>query len=149
MKRKIYVASSWRNSLQPDVVKALRIQGHEVYDFRHPRPGNDGFGWSQMDADWLNWTPERFVDRLYSSPVARAGFLLDKAALDWCDTCVCILPSGRSAHLELGYAVGRGKATYVLLQPEKFEPELMYLLCDRVVCSLDELLPLTGMADAA
>lgn len=33
---KIYVASSWRNQHQPQVVSFLREQGHEVYDFRHP-----------------------------------------------------------------------------------------------------------------
>lgn len=33
---KIYVASSWRNQYQPQVVRFLHEQGHEVYDFRHP-----------------------------------------------------------------------------------------------------------------
>ena len=36
---KIYVASSWRNAFYPDVVKALREAGHEVYDFRNPPTG--------------------------------------------------------------------------------------------------------------
>lgn len=31
---KIYVASSWRNVFQQDVVGILRDLGHEVYDFR-------------------------------------------------------------------------------------------------------------------
>jgi hypothetical protein len=34
MKRKIYVASSWRNEYYPEVVEKLREAGHEVYDFR-------------------------------------------------------------------------------------------------------------------
>ena len=33
---KIYVASSWRNSYQQDVVSFLRNEGHEVYDYTHP-----------------------------------------------------------------------------------------------------------------
>ncbi len=32
MQRKIYVASSWRNPAQPEVVSALRSAGHLVYD---------------------------------------------------------------------------------------------------------------------
>lgn len=32
-----------------------------------------------------------------------------------CDLCVLVLPCGRSAHLELGYAVGAGKVTIVLI----------------------------------
>ena len=33
MKRKIYVASSWRNGYYPDVVTKLREAGHDVYGF--------------------------------------------------------------------------------------------------------------------
>ena len=33
---KIYVASSWRNVFQQDVVAILRDLGHEVYDFKNP-----------------------------------------------------------------------------------------------------------------
>lgn len=40
---KIYVASSWRNSFQLDVVSFLRNEGHEVYDFKNPPHGNGGF----------------------------------------------------------------------------------------------------------
>lgn len=42
----IYVASSWRNLLQPGIVVALRRCGHDVYDFRNPAPGNKGFAWA-------------------------------------------------------------------------------------------------------
>ncbi len=144
MKRKIYVASSWRNALQIDVVGALITQGHEVYDFRNPQPSDSGFAWSEIDPNWQSWSPGDLVEHLRHNAIARRGFLLDKHGLDWCDTCVCVLPCGRSAHLELGYAVGAGKSTYVLLQPEKFEPELMYLLCDNIVTSIQELLNQTG-----
>jgi len=48
----IYVASSWRNTHQPSVVAALREAGHDVYDFRNPRPGDHGFHWSMIDPDW-------------------------------------------------------------------------------------------------
>jgi hypothetical protein len=138
--RRIYVASSWRNAIQPDVVSALRAEGHEVYDFRNPAPDNNGFGWRQVDGDAANWTPRRFAQLVTSHPVAAAGFALDKAALDWCDTCVLVLPSGRSAHLEAGYACGQGKHVFVLLQEDKFEPELMYLLADGIGCSIGDML---------
>lgn len=36
---KIYVASSWRNVFQQDVVGILRDLGHEVYDFKNPPHG--------------------------------------------------------------------------------------------------------------
>ena len=56
---KIYVASSWRNQHQPQVVSFLREQGHEVYDFRHPA-GKTGFQWSQIDEDWENWSTDQY-----------------------------------------------------------------------------------------
>jgi len=33
---KIYLASSWRNQYQADVLAALRVSGAEVYDFKNP-----------------------------------------------------------------------------------------------------------------
>ena len=96
---KIYVASSWRNNLQPRVVVALREAGHEVYDFRHPAPGNTGFRWSEIAPDWEDWTAEQFREAL-SHPVAARGFGFDMAALANSDACVLVLPCGRSAHLE-------------------------------------------------
>lgn len=138
--RKIYVASSWRNTLQPEIVRFLRSNGHEVYDFRNPMPGNHGFAWSQIDPDWVNWTPVKFAEIIQSSPIALDGFRLDKQGLDWCDTCVLVLPCGRSAHLEAGYACGQGKRVIFLLQENQFEPELMYLLGNSLVCFPSDLL---------
>jgi len=133
-RKKIYVASSWRNPIQQEIVQVLREDGHEVYDFRNPSPGNHGFAWSEVNADWLQWTPEQFIRDLYGDHESvKRGFALDKGALDWADTCVLVLPCGRSAHLEAGYAAGKGKLTVFYLHPEKFEPELMYLLGDGCV----------------
>ena len=49
---KIYVASSWRNPYQPEVVAALRKAGHEVYDFRNPKDNPGGFHWADVDENW-------------------------------------------------------------------------------------------------
>lgn len=140
MARRIYLASSWRNAAQPALVATLRAAGHEVYDFRNPAEGQNGFAWSAIDREWLTWEPEQFAKLLRTHPVAQEGFGHDKRALDWCDTCVLLLPSGRSAHLEAGYAAGQGKQVVTLLAAEGFEPELMYLLGDAVVTSEDEML---------
>jgi hypothetical protein len=137
MSLRIYVASSWRNQLQQKVVWALRSDGHEVYDFRNPAIGLGGFAWSDIDLKWQQWTTEQMAEAL-KHPIARQGFALDMAALALCDSCVLAMPCGRSAHLELGYAVGAGKWTAVL-QEERAEPELMYAMCSLITTSLDEL----------
>jgi len=139
--RRIYVASSWRNPIQQEIVKALREAGHEVYDFRNPAPGNNCFRWSEVNADWLQWTPEQFAADLYSGhPAVERGFAFDNGALDWADTCVLVLPCGRSAHLEAGYAAGQGKLTLFFLHPDKFEPELMYRLGDGCITDVLSLI---------
>lgn len=147
MARKIYVASSWRCETQPTVVKALRDQGHEVYDFRNPAGMfggvQDGFAWSEIDPEWQDWTIDAYRERLAHGR-AVAGFDADFAAMKWADTFVLVLPCGRSAHLEAGWAIGQGRPTAILLSQDRFEPELMYRMADRLCVSLDELLNWTG-----
>lgn len=122
MKKKIYVASSWRNPDQPWLVALLLTHGHEVYDFRNP-PGGTGFAWKSIDPNWELWTTEEYRAAL-EHPLAVAGFASDAGALEWCDTCVLLLPSGRSAHLEAGWAAGSGRALAILTQ-DGLLPELM------------------------
>ena len=125
---KIYVASSWRNAHQPSVVAALREHDYDVYDFRNPSAGDSGFDWSQIDSDWQTWSLGDFVEALRSERAERS-FRHDRNALDWCDCCVLVLPSGASAHLEAGWCAGRGKPVLVFA-PELCRPELMYKLFD-------------------
>lgn len=80
---KIYVASSWRNQHQPQVVSFLREQGHEVYDFRHPA-GKTGFQWSQIDENWENWSTDQYRAAL-EHPIAQAGFKSDFDAMQWAE----------------------------------------------------------------
>ena len=134
--RKIYLASSWRNPEQPSVLAALRRDGHAVYDFKNPRPGNTGFSWSAIDPEWKSWTGEQYVAAL-DHPIAKAGFASDFNAMKWADAFLLLLPCGRSAHLELGWAVGAGKMTIILTRDGE-EPELMAKMCDHICTSLDE-----------
>lgn len=134
---KIYVASSWRNPYQPEVVKKLRAQGHEVYDFRNPEEGNNGFAWSDIDPDWENWSTEEYKKAL-EHPVAKAGFKHDFDAMKWADCCVMVLPCGRSANTEAGWMKGAGKKVFVY-QPIKQEPELMYKIYDGILTDIEDL----------
>ena len=123
---KVYVASSWRNKRQPAVVTALRLDGHEVYDFRNP-PNRSGFAWAQIDPNWETWTVEQYIGHL-DHPEAVAGFAEDIGALTDAEVTVLVMPCGRSAHLELGYAAGAGQRTAILV--DESEPELMYKMAD-------------------
>jgi hypothetical protein len=137
---KIYLASSWRNESYPSVLAALRTAGHNVYDFR---AGNYRSDCHESHADYV---------RAPRSRAASKQFNAELAALDACYVCVLLLPCGRSAHLEAGYAAGRGKQ--VVVYPDaKPEFELMYRLTNGFVDSIPNLLtslasPAGGVADA-
>ena len=132
----IYIASSWRNKYQPAVVEMLRDMGHDVYDFRHPALGDDGFHWSEIDPGWKHWTLAGYLAGL-DTTTARNGFQSDFDAMAMADLCVLALPCGRSAHLEAGYFVGAGKKLVICIVG-MIEPELMYSMAG-AVCGGDSL----------
>lgn len=135
---KIYVASSWRNPYQPEVVETLRQLGHEVYDFRNPKEGDSGFAWSEVDPLWEYWTTEEYIEAL-EHPISEKGFQNDFDAMKWADCCVMVLPCGRSANTEAGWMKGAGKKVFVF-QPSPQEPELMYKIYDAIIPSSRELI---------
>ena len=133
----IYVASSWRNPFFLDVVSRLRDAGHEVYDFRNPPHGGEGFRWTDIDENAPHWSFDQYAEGLHH-PLAERQFKADLDALSWADTCILVLPCGRSAHTEAGWMAGAGKRVFVYI-PEMVEPELMYKLFDGVYGSMEDL----------
>jgi hypothetical protein len=141
--RTIYVASSWRNEFQPEVVLVLRTLGHEVYDFRGAGDGWDashgvgGFAWSAIDANWKHWSAVEYVNAL-SHPLAQAGFERDMNAMIRADTCIFVMPCGPSASMEMGWACGAWKrvAAYI---PAMREPDLMVKMAALVTTKWEEI----------
>jgi hypothetical protein len=145
----VYVASSWRNPIYPAVIATLKAAGIPHYDFRNPADGA-GFSWEQIEPDHtidrVGQTSAETYTRMLDHPIARAGFESDFAAMEKADTFVLVLPCGRSAHLELGWAVGQGKSTAILLE-DPLEPELMYRMVDHLSVDLLDLLAWLGVED--
>lgn len=198
----IYVASSWRNPMQPGVCAALRSAGIDHYDFKNPE-GGTGSSWKQVktedgpgsiahcehcgqeiaystfiglgfwepdvDNDPVVWrhtksgyaacttgfaSPKKGSDweavdeylTMIEHPRAIEGFEADFAAMNRADTFVLVLPCGKSAHLELGWAIGAGKRTAILLE-DPVEPELMYRMAGHLAPSLLDLLGWLGVED--
>lgn len=140
---KLYIASSWRNNFYPEVVKRLREEGFDVYDFRNPPSGDSGFKWHFVGEDWQEWTPEQYREKL-NHPLAERQFMNDLEAINSCDACVLVLPCGRSAHTEAGWFAGKGKKIIAYI-PTKEEPELMYKLFDGIACTLEELIDMLNL----
>jgi len=138
----IYVASSWKNPLQPELVQLLREHGHEVYDFRNPKEGETGFNWSMVDPSWEDWTVNEFAAHL-QDPLCRKNFTFDYSALQKCDVVVLLLPSGNDAHSEAAWAKGASKVT-IIHCPWKldFSPGLMYKMHNALTSVDSQLLRL-------
>jgi hypothetical protein len=141
---RIYVASSWRNPHQPTMVEYLRHRGHAVYDFRNP-PNGAGFGWEEVSGPVGRKPTVAEYRQMLAHPRAAQGYLSDYRAMEWADTCVLVLPCGRSAHLEAGWFAGRGKRVIILTQDGE-EPELMALMAQHICGSFDEVID--ALADA-
>jgi hypothetical protein len=115
----------------------LRREGHEVYDFRVP-PNKTAFRWEDIDPNFKSWSADEYI-RTLEHPLAVAGYEGDMAAMEWADTCVLVLPSGRSAHLEAGWFAAHPDKRLIILTRDGEEPELMARMADLIVISLDQL----------
>lgn len=157
--RYVYVASSWRNPMQVAVCAALRSAGIPHYDFRNPE-GGTGFSWKEVQpgydgprigtepprekgSDWVNINT---YYEMVEHERAIEGYEADFGAMQRADSFVMVLPCGKSAHLELGWAAGQGVHTAVLLE-DPMEPELMYRMCDYLSPNLFDLLGWLGVED--
>lgn len=130
---RIYISSSWKNEAQPSLVDLLRQHGHQVYDFRHPSGRDDKNVWEEVTAS-LHMSasyhqeillPEDF-DRLLREEKVHDRFNEHFNAMNDADTCILLLPCGRSSHVEAGYMAGNGKRVFVYDTSTHITPELMY-----------------------
>ena len=93
--------------------------------------------WKDIDPDFEKWSVEDYKQGLQHESSERQ-FRADLDALNWADTCLLVLPCGRSAHTEAGWMKGAGKKVMVYI-PEMQEAELMYKLFELVSDSLEEV----------
>lgn len=112
----------------------LKNEGFEVYDFKNPE---NSFHWEQIDETWKEWTPEEMRDAL-SHPLCIKGYEADLKALQEAEAVVLLHPSGRSAHLEAGYAVGIGKPLFILV--DGGDPEVLYKMATKICTTVTELI---------
>ena len=134
---KIYIASSWSNLYLNDIVSILRDRNHEVHDFRAngaTRPAPPPFPGAAGSAGNRLGGPDGSLDSVMSYlhlTSVQSRYQLQCAALVEAEVLLCVLPSGRSAHVEIGMALGL--SIPVVLVHDGIEPDLMHLGVDAVV----------------
>lgn len=131
----IYLIGSLRNPKIPIIAKYLREDGHEVFDEWYASG-------PETDDHWRDYEKGRgydFKTAIRTSKAAKHVFNFDLSHLLQADAVVLALPAGRSAHLELGWSLGRYKPGYILLDdPDRWD--VMYQFAHGVTDDIDELL---------
>lgn len=143
---RIYIASSWKNKFQQQLVEELRKRGHKVYDFKHPYGRNDVPVWESVSV--TQNLRSAYVEKCLKGKDFKR-MLLDRqsikrfeehfAAMQDADTCILLLPAGRSSHIEAGHMNGMGKRVFVMDTSKEVTPELMYLALDDYFFDFEEL----------
>jgi len=150
----IYVASSWRNPRYEGILDCLEQWALPYYNWRD----EEGFHWSDVfntmtffingeeksvaDLKVSHWTdpiPGWVFANALRHKRAQAGFLRDMSHLEAADAVVLLLPCGKNAHLEAGWAVGHGKPV-ALYVTEPLQPELMYGMFDLITEDINDLM---------
>jgi hypothetical protein len=129
---KVYIATSWKNEAAAlRMARLLRRDGHEVDCFCDPSSGRYVFHWTEMVDDPEELGKHDAVSFLGDPRVQRA-FREDKTWIDWADAVVMMMPCGNSAHIEAGYAKGRGKRLFIWGPWPKGVFDVMYGFADQV-----------------
>jgi nucleoside 2-deoxyribosyltransferase len=137
VKKCIYLIGSLRNPKIPEIANALAAAtGYEVFaDWHAAGPSADDH-WRDYEK---SRNPNVTIKEAVYGEAARHCFEFDKQHLDRSDIVVLVMPAGKSGHLELGYAIGKGKKGYVLFDSEPERYDIMLRFADGLATSLDEL----------
>lgn len=133
---KVYVIGSLRNPKVREVASRLREAGFNAFDDWHAAG-------PEADDIWRDYEHQR--GRSYKAalgaPLAQKNFEFDREHIEESDAVILVLPAGRSCHLELGFAIGKGIPGFILLEEE--EPErwdLMYNFADAIVADVEDVI---------
>jgi len=136
---KIYLASSWKNAgFVKEVKEILESEcGHVVDAFCDAEEGRFVFHYSEI-KDFQNLDAIEFL----KTEQVKKVFREDRKWIDWAEALVMLLPCGKSAHLEAGYAKGKGKKLFIFGGFLKGEFEAMYGFADGMfrLNELDDLI---------
>lgn len=132
---KVYIGGALANPEIVRLTRALLDAGYDAFSEWYT-PGKEAdVLWRDYELA-LGYTYREALQR----PSAKNTFSFDKRHIDGSDIFVMVLPCGKSAHLELGYAIGRGMPGIIYMPNEPERWDVMYGFATRVVHTIEELL---------
>jgi hypothetical protein len=136
-KRVIYIIGSLRNKDIPVIANKLREANPEweIFDsWYSPGPHADdylrdycrgkGYSYKETLQDWA----------------ATHIFAFDHKHIMRATDVVMVMPSGKSAHLELGYALGKRKRGYILFNHAPTRVDVMHQFATDIFFEVEELI---------
>jgi hypothetical protein len=131
----IYLIGSLKIPRAREVARELREHGFEVFDDWQATHAETDKAWEIYEREYRG----RNFRQALAGKAACNNFDFDYRHLQMCDAAVLAAPAGRSAHLELGWILGKDKPGYILLDGEPKEFDLMYKLATAICYDIDEL----------
>ncbi len=135
MEELIYLISSLKNDDVPEISNKIEEEtGVEVFDsWYSPGPNADDH-WKEYEE-----ARGRSYEEALKHYAGKHVFEFDKFHIDRATIGLLILPSGKSAHLELGYMIGKGKRCYVLMDvPDRWD--VMYQFTTGIYFNMEDLI---------
>ena len=143
MKKKIYIIGALKNAEITNIAAELRPKDnysnrveYDVFDqWITPGPEADQYLFEYSKKRGWNYKEALTCD------AAKNNFDFDKRHIDSADIVVMVMPSGKSAHLELGYSIGMGKEAHILFdkEPERFDLMYNFVPVDNIHFSVESL----------
>lgn len=133
--KSIYIIGSLRNPRIPEIGSALRARGWDAFDDWHSAGEHADDAWRDYERSRGHSLPKAL-----DGYAAQHTFNFDKTHLDRCEYALLVLPAGKSGHLELGYAIGQGKPSFILLDGDPDRYDVMYAFACSVFERVDDML---------
>ena len=132
--KNIYIGGALAN---PDIVRLTKVlldAGHVAFSEWYT-PGKEA------DVLWRDYELALGFDyrAALARPAAKNTFNFDRSHIDLCDVFIMVLPCGKSAHLELGYAIGKGKTGIIYMPEQPDRWDVMYGFANGIVYNDAEL----------
>jgi nucleoside 2-deoxyribosyltransferase len=132
---KIYLIGSLRNPEVLTIGNLLRSKGFNVFE--------DWMAAGKFADDaWRDYEKQRghsYLEAL-NGLAAEHVFEYDKKHLDDSDAAVLVMPAGKSAHLEMGYMLGKNKPAFILFDKEPERYDVMYKFATGVFVDIKSLI---------
>lgn len=117
----LYLIGSLRNPKIPLLTRRLEEEGISVFS-----------AWfaagERADDAWQEYEKSQGVSyaQALTGVAAQHVYQFDLHWLNRCNSCVLVMPAGKSGHIELGYMIGQGKPGWVLFDREPERWDVMY-----------------------